>query len=248
MGANNIFLIGANSGIARSCLDIWAPRGVRAYLVGRDPERLRETVQRFESMGGQLAGSETIDLIREAEPEAVVARGFAALGQVDCFYLASGILPDQHLLEQSPAKIEKVLRVNFTIPAQLLMLAANRLEDQGNGCIAALASIAGDIGRRSNYVYGSSKSGLSAIMQGLDGRFAGTQLRALDIRPGPVKTPMTAHIRPGPFYAEPDAIARRIVRAIDRGKRGRLYAPAYFRCVMSFMRHLPTALSRRVDF
>ena len=248
MGAINIFLVGANSGIARSCLDLWAPSGARVYLVARDPQRLEETVSRFQEMGGELAGSEILDLSQPGQGAAMIERGYNALGSVDCFYLAAGVLPRNQDMERSPEKVQAVLQTNFTVPAELLLRAANRIEEQGHGCLAALSSVAGDIGRGSNYVYGSSKAGLSAFMEGLDARFAGTPIKVLDIRPGPVRTPMVAHLQWGLFFAKPEPVARRIVNAINKGKRGRLYVPAYWRCIMSILRHLPSALRRRADW
>ncbi|MEX0330850.1 MAG: SDR family NAD(P)-dependent oxidoreductase [Puniceicoccaceae bacterium] len=248
MGAINIFLLGANSGIARSCLDLWAPSGARAYLVARNPEGLQETASRFKELGGEVVGTEVLDISEPAGCEAIIKRGFASLGVVDCFYLAAGVLPKNQEMEEAPEKVQSVLRTNFTVPAELLMRAANRLEEQGTGCLAALSSVAGDIGRGSNYVYGSSKAGLSALMEGMDARFAGTSIKVLDIRPGPVRTPMVAHLQWGLFFAKPEPVARRIVNAVNKGKRGRLYVPAYWRIIMSILRHLPSVIRRRADF
>jgi NAD(P)-dependent dehydrogenase (short-subunit alcohol dehydrogenase family) len=248
MGATNIFLLGANSGIARACLDLWAADGACVYMVGHDPAKLSETVDRFTGMGGKVAGSETMDMANADGCEEVIERGFATLGQVDCFYLAAGVLPGHQPLEEDPGKIRDILRINFTVSAELLMRAANRLQMQGHGCLAALSSVAGDIGRGSNYVYGSSKAGLSALMEGIDARMVGTAVKVLDIRPGPVRTPMVAHLDWGIFFAKPEPVARRIVNAIKKGKRGRLYVPAYWRCIMSILRHLPSVLRRRADF
>ena len=248
MGAINIFLVGSNSGIARSCLDLWAAKGARAYLVGRSPEGLEETIVRFTALGGEIAGSELLDLSQAVDCAPMIERGFAALGTVDCFYLAAGILPRNKDLEEAPEKVQAVLRTNFTVPAEVLMRAANRIAAQGHGCLAALSSVAGDIGRGSNYVYGSSKAGLSALMEGLDARFAGTTIKVLDIRPGPVRTPMVAHLECGLFFAKPEPVARRIVNAVTKGRRGRVYVPAYWRCIMSLLRHLLSVLRRRADF
>lgn len=246
MGATNIFLIGANSGIARTCLDLWASEGACAYLVARDPAKLEETAAAFAAAGGEVRGTEVMDLAEPGDIEALLDRGFGALGSVDCFYFASGILPKHAPLEAEPAKVEAILRINFGVPAVILMSAANRMEEQGHGCIAALSSVAGDIGRGSNFVYGSSKAGLSAFMEGIDARMVGTGVKVLDIRPGPVRTPMVAHLDWGPAFAKPEPVARRIVNAVKKGKRGRLYVPAYWRLIMSILRHLPSGLRRRI--
>jgi short-subunit dehydrogenase len=59
---------------------------------------------------------------------------------------------------------------------------------------------------------------------------------------------MVAHLDWGLFFAKPEPVARRIVNAIKKGKRGRLYVPAYWRCIMSILRHIPSGLRRRIDF
>ncbi len=246
MGANTIFVIGANSAIARACLRIWAAAGATAYLVGRDTERLHQTAAAFRGAGGTVAGGECLDFRDPTEVEALVARGFAALGRVDCVFIATGVLPDEAALERAPAGVHEVFTVNLATPAHLLLSAANRLAAQGHGCLAALSSVAGDIGRRRNAVYGATKAGLSTLMQGLEGRFAGTPVRVLDIRPGLVRTPMTMHLRETLFFASPERVARRITRAIQAGRQGTLYVPGYWRWIMAAARHLPACLRRRL--
>ena len=109
------------------------------------------------------------------------------------------------------------------------------------------SSVAGDRGRSPVVIYGAAKAGLSAYLEGLDHRYRRDGLRTVCVKPGFVRTGMTAGLRPPPFAGEADRVARDVVRAIDRG-RPVVYTPAIWRWVMLVVRHLPRAVMRRVGF
>ncbi|HET6582496.1 MAG TPA: hypothetical protein VFG69_03590, partial [Nannocystaceae bacterium] len=80
-----------------------------------------------------------------------------------------------------------------------------------------------------------------------DHRFRAAGLRTVCIKPGFVKTGMTAGLRPPPFAGEPDDVARAVVRAIDRGAPV-AYVPGIWRLVMWVIRSLPRVIMRRLPF
>jgi len=67
------------------------------------------------------------------------------------------------------------------------------------------------------------------------------------VKPGFVRTGMTAGLPEPPFAGEADEVAARVVRAIDRGWPV-VYAPPIWAMVMLAVRHLPRALMRRLGF
>ena len=125
--------------------------------------------------------------------------------------------------------------------------AAERLALRGGGTICAFSSVAGDKARRSSYLYGASKAGLSAFLEGLGLAYADRGVRVVCVRPGFVKTAMTAGLPVPPFAGNPDAVALRVLRAIDRGTPV-VYAPPIWRVIMLVIRLLPRAVMRRVKF
>jgi len=129
----------------------------------------------------------------------------------------------------------------------LCQLAAERFAARGGGTVCAFSSVAGDRARRSNYLYGASKAGLSAFLEGLGLAYADRHVRVICVRPGFVKTGMTAGLPVPPFAGEPDDVARVVVRALDRGTPV-VYAPSIWRWVMLPIRLLPRAIMRRVRF
>ena len=166
----------------------------------------------------------------------------------DAVFLAYGTLGDQSLEQSSPSVAVADLNTNLVSAVSLLTHAANELECKRTGCIAVITSVAGDRGRRSNYVYGAAKAGLTTFLQGLRSRLYPAGVRVLTIKPGPVDTPMTAHLKKSAMFASPTTVARQISREILHGKRDVLYTPAYWRLVMALIRAIPESFAKRLDF
>jgi hypothetical protein len=114
------------------------------------------------------------------------------------------------------------------------------------GVIACITSVAGDRGRGSNFVYGSAKGGLQRFLEGLRHRLHGSGVAVLDIRPGFVRTPMTAQVAQdgGPLWATPEQVAADILRAVA-GRRAVLYTPWFWRWIMLIVTSLPRPLLHR---
>ena len=138
---------------------------------------------------------------------------------MDIAYLAHGILGDQPKAEQDFNTAAQILHTNFMAPVSLLTWLANFCVQRHAGTLAVISSVAGDRGRKSNYVYGSSKAGLSAFLAGLRNRVDREGVTVLTIKPGPVKTAMTAGMPSSEKFADVDTVAESIVSAIDKRKR-----------------------------
>jgi short-subunit dehydrogenase len=129
----------------------------------------------------------------------------------------------------------------------LLTWTGNYFEKRAGGTIAVISSVAGDRGRRSNYAYGASKAALNVFLDGMRGRFNGTGVRVLTIKPGFVSTPMTAHLKQNALFAQPDTIASGILKAIDR-HREEVYLPWFWAPIMFMVRCTPRPLFKRLKF
>ena len=161
--------------------------------------------------------------------------------------VTGGLFGSQEELAADPARLERLLDVNFTGTALLCQLAAARLAERGGGVICVFSSVAGERARRTNYLYGASKAGLSAFLDGLGLAYADRDVRVVCVRPGFVRTEMTAGLPVPPFAGDADAVAGRALRAIDAG-RPVVYAPAIWRLIMAVVRALPRPIMRRLRF
>ncbi len=109
-----------------------------------------------------------------------------------------------------------------------------------------LSSVAAERPRRANFVYGSAKAGLDAFGRGLGEALRPDGVRVLVLRPGFVRTRMTAGLRPAPFSVDPEAVAAVAVDALRRGDEV-AWVPAALRWVMLAARALPAPLFRRIQ-
>ena len=166
---------------------------------------------------------------------------------MDALVVTGGLFARPEELAADPARLAALLHANFTGTVLLCQQAAERLAARGGGLICAFGSVAGDRARRSNYLYGASKAGLAVFLDGLDLAYRGRGVRVLCVKPGFVRTSMTEGLPVPPFAGEPDAVARRVVAAMDAG-RHQVYAPGVWRLVMLIIRALPRAVLRRVQF
>jgi decaprenylphospho-beta-D-erythro-pentofuranosid-2-ulose 2-reductase len=241
-------IFGATSGIATAVARRLAAGGAaRLALVGRDTGAIAAEARDLKVRGA----AEVVEII--ADFAAVGALGPAAERTWDAFagldlaLIAYGSLPGQAALEAEPAAAASALMLNFTSPAVLALELAARFERQGSGTLAVITSVAGDRGRRSNYVYGSAKGGLHQLLEGLRHRLFAQGVHVLDIRPGFVVTRMTDHLpRSGPLWAEPDRVAADILRAVER-RRAVLYTPWFWRPILLIVRLLPRPLFHRTS-
>ena len=72
-------------------------------------------------------------------------------------------------------------------------------------------------------------------------------LHVLCVKPGFVKTGMTAGLKPPPFAGEPDRVARDVIHAMDR-RKPLIYTPGIWALVMLVIRLLPRFVMRRIGF
>ena len=109
-----------------------------------------------------------------------------------------------------------------------------------------IGSVAGDRGRRSNYLYGACKGALERVVQGLSHELSSLGPRVVIVKLGLVDTPMTAKFRKGVLWSRPEDVARVIARAADRGGPVK-YAPSFWRWIMLIIRLLPSAIFNRLS-
>jgi short-subunit dehydrogenase len=243
-----VIVLGATSAIAEATCRLYAQEGGELLLVGRRSERLDAIAADLRLRGAARAEVAICDLGEAGDVAAAFAGFVATLGGVDHIILAYGILGDQHSAAQDPATAATMLQVNFTSAAAWALAAAEMLERQGHGALVVLGSVAGDRGRRANFVYGAAKAGLATLVEGIAHRFAGNGPHAVIVKPGPTITPMTAGFarRNGLLWASPETVASIVRRAAERGGPV-VYAPGFWRFVMLAIRCLPAPIFDRLD-
>lgn len=233
--------------MGRSLARLCAARGDAVCLLGRDQAELDRSAADLRSRGKSEVSVILCDLEKPYEFGAVIDAADHVLGGLDTVVVTAAMFATQDALESDPALTERLLTVNFTNTVQFCEHARRRLLARGGGTLCVFSSVAGERARKPIVLYGAAKAGLSAYLEGLDHKFRAEGLRTVCVKPGFVKTGMTAGLKPPPFAGEPDAVARRVLRAIDDG-RPVVYAPRIWALVMFVIRHLPRAVLRRIGF
>ncbi len=248
--ARHVVILGAASRIAEETARLLATQGATLTLVGRDAVKLEPIAQDLKLRGAKAVEVAAIDLVAEEDPGARLGDMAEKMSGFDSLLVFHGTLGDQDKAQDDLSEAERILHTNYTSAVRWITPAVEMLEasDHPAPVVVAVSSVAGDRGRRSNYVYGSAKAGLSVFMQGLAHRLAdGKKTRAVLMKLGFVKTAMTAHLNPsGPLWAEPEAVAKAIVKSMEKGGPI-VYAPWFWRFVMLAIRVTPAFVFNKVN-
>lgn len=243
-----VAFLGATKGMGRALARSLAERGDSLCLLGRHLDDVERSAADLRARGAaRPVACVRCDLEQPESFAPAIAAASEALGGLDSVIVTAGIFATQEELEADPALAERLLRVNFANTVLFCEAAKKALLEAGGGTLCVFSSVAGERGRKPVIIYGAAKAGLSRYLEGLDHKHRGDGLRVVTVKPGFVKTSMTAGLEPPPFAGEPDAVAEQVLGAIDRGAPV-VYAPAPWRLVMAVIRALPRAVMRRVEF
>lgn len=242
----HIVIVGATSGIAEQCARIWIKEpALILTLVGRDKNKTQ-------ALADDLAvrnPSATIKVLTTdfLSPKEIAqsVETICATTPVAIALIAHGSLPDQQQCQQDLELNQQTLEVNGISPVLFVETFAAQMEKAQQGSLALIGSVAGDRGRKSNYVYGAAKGLVTRYAQGLQHRFAHTPIKVILIKPGPTATAMTAHL-PQRGLASAEAVAATIVQGIAQGKAV-IYAPAKWAVIMMIIIHLPAFIFNKLD-
>ena len=241
-----ILVLGATSGIAEACIHLWANRNDHLFLVGRNANRLAAVAADARTRGAGYVDTAVVDLDRTEHHADLLAHAINSLGGLDIAFLALGVLGDQSKAESSFHDAAHIIHTNYTAPVSILTWLANYCAQRHSGTLAVLSSVAGERGRKSNYVYGSSKAGLTAFVDGLRNRIDREGVHVMTIKPGPVRTSMTEGMKGQERFADVNKVAATIVKAIDGGQ-DIVYVPGQWRLIMSVIRAIPERIFKKLN-
>jgi decaprenylphospho-beta-D-erythro-pentofuranosid-2-ulose 2-reductase len=232
----SVLVLGGTSDIGIATARALVDRRTRTVvLAARDPDSCAGAVEELRPARVEAVAFDAVDT---GSHTAFVDDVFERFGDIDVALVAFGVLGE----EDDPVT---VAGVNYVGAVSVMGELARRMSEQGHGTIVLLSSVAGERARKSNYMYGASKAGADAFAQGLGDSLAGSGVHVMVVRPGFVKTKMTAGLDPVPFSTTPEVVAGEIVKGLARGAHT-VWVPPVLRVVMSVLRHVPRPLFRRL--
>jgi decaprenylphospho-beta-D-erythro-pentofuranosid-2-ulose 2-reductase len=244
----SVVLIGGTSEIGIATLHEMGKRKrlQRIVLCGRQSENLQRTA---EILAADFVNAKIelvpLDLINSGTLSLVVEEIFDA-GRIDVVVLAAGVLPDAIRAMDDAEYAVASAKVNFLGPLEIGTAALSRFRKQGHGTLVVMSSVAAERPRKDNYVYGSAKSGIDAWANGAADAISGTAVRVLVVRPGMVRTRMSAGIPEAPLTSNPDDVAKVIAKRLSRGPVT-VWVPGKLRWLMFVLRHLPRPIFRKIS-
>lgn len=239
-----LLVLGASSDIAKAVARKYAKGGFHLFLAGRREEDLRGDGEDYRIR----YGIETKVVPFDALDTQSHARFYESLSPPpDGVVCAVGKLGEQPVGEKEFSEARSILETNFLGCVSVLNIIANDFERRRAGFIIGISSVAGDRGRKSNYLYGSAKAGFSAYLSGLRNRLAASKVQVLTVKPGFVATRMTeGKDLPKLLIATPSDVANDIFRAQQHGK-DYVYTPWYWRWIMLMIRLIPESKFKKLS-
>lgn len=240
-----ILVLGATSGVAQAFCHAALRRGYTPVLAARSLERAQLIARDLEIRAGQT-GIACVEFDAAAfDTHDGFVRAALAHGPFAGCFVACGAMHEQSLAETDWKLSREMIDANFTGIVSVLNRLAPLLAADGGAFISCITSVAGDRGRPSNFIYGATKAGLNAYLEGLRARWHARGLFVQTIKLGPVDTPMNAGVTRAPFMVSADVAAEKILRALE-ARREVAYVPGRWAAIMLGIRLLPRCVFKRM--
>lgn len=244
-----ILIVGGTSTIAEHCARVWLKKQpCELILLGRDSEKLQRVINDLKVRNPDA--NVQMQLINFLDVQAIQTciQTLNQQAAIDIALIAHGNLPNQEQCQIDLAQCQQSIEVNAISPVLFTEVIVQCMIERNHGKLAVIGSVAGDRGRKSNYIYGASKALIDTYVQGLQHRLAlmNSKVTAILIKPGPTATPMTAGITGKGKLASPEHVAQDIVHAIETGKAA-VYTPKKWAIIMMIIRNLPFFLFKKMD-
>ena len=233
----NIVVLGASSAIARA-IAAEVCKDDQVMLLGRDLDDIGDTAADVHLQSGAKTFHQECDITDAAQREQSLTYSIQSLGHIDAIFFCHGMMCEQDQALDDSDACARMIEINYTATVLYANAVLKHFEVRRAGVLCFLSSVAGDRGRQSNFLYGSSKAALDTYVRGLQHKLAPSKIHALLVKPGFVDTAMTWGL-PGLFLAaSPERVARDIWRAI-RKRRYTVYTPWFWRYIMLIICSVP---------
>lgn len=239
-----VLIVGSKSDIAKATARKYAEEGYDLYLAARDSKELEEFAQDIMIRLERTVKLVELDILEYESHQAFYDNlDEKPVGVIS----AIGYLGEQEKAQSDFSEAQKIMATNYTGVVSLFNIIADDFEKRKSGFMIGISSVAGDRGRKSNYVYGSAKSALTTYLSGLRNRLYDVKVQVLTVKPGFVDTKMTKDMDlPEKLTAQPEEVAEDIYKAQQKGKNV-LYTKWIWRWVMLIIRNIPESKFKRMS-
>jgi short-subunit dehydrogenase len=214
-----VLITGASSGIGRGLALELARRGARVGLLARRRELLEEIAREISQAGGQALAIPA-DVTCADEVRAAVGELRRQFGPIDLLVANAGISINTFVPNLCEKTIAELINVNVIGVVNSVSAVLTEMVAQGSGHLVVNSSLAAYRGLPKSAAYCASKAAISSFFEALRIDLKGTGVDVTIIHPGFVKTQMIRSIARTPYLMEVDQAVCKIVRAIEKRKKG----------------------------
>jgi len=239
-----IVIVGAKSDIAKATAREYAKNGYDIYLAGRNISELEAFAEDIRVRSQRVVELVELDILdypsHQTFYNSLIEKPLGII-------VAVGYLGEQEKAQLDNQEAQKIIDTNYSGVVNLLNIIAHDFEERRAGFIVGISSVAGDRGRKSNYIYGSAKAGLTAYLSGLRNRLYESQVHVLTVKPGFVATKMTEGMDlPPKLTAQPEQVAQDIYKAQQQGKNV-LYTKWIWKYIMFIITSIPEFIFKKMS-
>ena len=239
-----VLILGATSDMAKEVAVIYAKNGYNLYLGAKDIldiKKLSNDLQVRFRVDVKCVKFDVLDFDKHQE-------FFDSLDNKPIGVISFvGYLADQKVAQKDFNESLKTININYVGNVSIINIFANYYEKEKDGFIVGVSSVAGDRGRKSNYIYGSAKAGFSAYLSGVRNRLSKSNVTVLTVKPGFVDTKMTKNLNlPKKLTASTKEVAQDIFNAQQK-RKSILYTKWYWEWIMCIIKHIPETIFKRLN-
>jgi len=220
VSGKRVMLTGAAGGMGRILARELQSRGAKLALIDANADALHQVAGELEGafpVAGDLSSAEGCRIACDECRE--------LLGGIDLLINLAGINSFAAFEDESPEKIELMVRVNLLAPMWLARAVLPTMQEQNAGRIVNVGSIFGSIGFAYFTAYSTTKFGLRGFSEALRRELADTNIKVTYIAPRAVKTPMNNDVvmrmgeATGMNMDAPEDVVKKIIAAINNDRK-----------------------------
>ena len=240
----NVLIIGGTSDIGFAIASEFAHIGFDITLLGRERDALKVNANDLSIRHNINANYYFLDILDLSSIDEFLNN----YKQVpDGVIYSIGYLGDQAKAQNEFDEAKKILDINFTNSMKILNHFANQFEQKQSGFIIGISSVAGDRGRQSNYIYGSAKAAFSTYLSGLRNRLSGKNVQVITVKPGFVRTKMTAGLPlPEKLTSTPKMVAKDVIKGWKK-RKDIIYTKSIWRWIMLAIKIVPEKIFKKTN-
>ena len=238
---NTALIIGATSSLATIFCRELAEQGWSLILCGRNKEELKILSSDLYIRYNIKCRIIVVDLNSESfMPKKIILKA----SPFNNIFIFSGVIENSNS-KNIVGNINNVIKVNFLSIIQMIEISINELKKHQNSKIMVMSSVAGDRGRKSNYIYGSAKAGINEYCSGLRNKLNNLGIHVMTVKLGFVDTPMTFNLT-SKLIAKRSYVSKQIILALNHNKDV-IYVPFFWKYIMIIIKLIPEKLFKRLS-